>query len=111
MHIYPRSLLDARIDCGYTGRSGPNRLLDTHFTPDGVATARAPGPVLPRRCDMTDKREKHHRHEKKTGAVEDHNQRKRKRREKECEGYAYIEMVGWMDRREKCRRDDDRFRE
>lgn len=60
---------------------------------------------------MTDNREKHHQNESETRAVKDHNQRKTKRRERECEGYAYIEMVGWIDRREKCRRDDDRFNE
>ena len=34
-------------------------------------------------------------------------QRKMKRRQRECEGYAYIEMVGWIDRREILRRDED----
>jgi hypothetical protein len=29
------------------------------------------------------------------------------RRKKPCEGYAYISMVGWMDRREKTRRKED----
>ena len=43
------------------------------------------------------------------GAVKDDNHRKSERRDRECEGYCYIEMVGWMDRREKCRRDNDRF--
>lgn len=33
--------------------------------------------------------------------------RKYRRRTHECEGYAYIEMVGWMDRREKLRRNND----
>lgn len=33
--------------------------------------------------------------------------RKDHRRTHACEGYAYIEMVGWMDRREKIRRDND----
>lgn len=33
--------------------------------------------------------------------------RKDHRRTNECEGYAYIEMVGWMDRRERVRRDND----
>jgi len=60
---------------------------------------------------MTYKREEHHRDENKTGAAKDHNQRQTNRRERECEGYTYIEMVGWMDRREKCRRDDDRISE
>lgn len=60
---------------------------------------------------MTEKREKHHSHKNKTGAVKDQNQRKTNRREQECEGYAYIEMVGWIDRREKCRRNDDRISE
>ena len=43
------------------------------------------------------------------GAVMDNCQRKSERRNRKCEGYCYIEMVGWMDRREKCRRDGDRF--
>ncbi len=42
-------------------------------------------------------------------AVMDDNHRKSERRNITCEGYCYIEMVGWMDRREKCRRDNDRF--
>ena len=33
--------------------------------------------------------------------------RKDYRRTNESQGYAYIEMVGWMDRREKVRRDND----
>jgi hypothetical protein len=68
-------------------------------------------PGLPRRCEMTDKRKKNHHHEGKTLTAKDQNQRRTNRRERECEGYAYIEMVGWIDRREKCRRDDDRFTE
>ena len=36
-------------------------------------------------------------------------QRKSKRRQRECEGYAYIEMVGWIDRREILRREEDRL--
>ncbi len=32
--------------------------------------------------------------------------RKEERRKQECEGYCYIEMVGWMDRRECERRHD-----
>ena len=34
-------------------------------------------------------------------------QRKKKRRQRECEGYTYIQMVGWIDRREMLRRDED----
>ncbi len=34
-------------------------------------------------------------------------QRKIQRRQRECEGYTYIEMVGWIDRREMLRRDED----
>lgn len=33
--------------------------------------------------------------------------RENHRRTNECEGYAYIEMVGWMDRRERVRRNND----
>lgn len=33
--------------------------------------------------------------------------RRNHRRTNESEGYAYIEMVGWMDRREKIRRNND----
>lgn len=43
------------------------------------------------------------------GAVMDDNHRKSERRHIESEGYCYIEMVGWMDRREKCRRNNDSF--
>lgn len=42
-----------------------------------------------------------------TEAVPDNCQRKSERRSRKCEGYCYIEMVGWIDRREKCRREDD----
>ena len=34
-------------------------------------------------------------------------QRKSKRRQRKCKGYTYIEMVGWIDRREILRRDED----
>jgi hypothetical protein len=44
-----------------------------------------------------------------TGDFKDSCQRKTERRQRKCEGYCYIEMVGWMDRRETCRRDDDSF--
>jgi hypothetical protein len=33
--------------------------------------------------------------------------RQSKRRQRECKGYTYIEMVGWIDRREILRRDED----
>ena len=66
-------------------------------------------PDLRREDDMKDQREEQQRRENETRPVEDDNQRKIKRRERECEGYTYIEMVGWMDRREKCRREDDRI--
>jgi hypothetical protein len=36
------------------------------------------------------------------------NHRKGERRQKAGNGYAYISMVGWMDRREQTRRNDDR---
>lgn len=36
--------------------------------------------------------------------------RRRHRRTTESQGYAYIEMVGWMDRRERVRRNNDPFR-
>ncbi|MDJ0781820.1 MAG: hypothetical protein QNJ22_07595 [Desulfosarcinaceae bacterium] len=35
------------------------------------------------------------------------NRRKRERRIEKCEGYTYISMVGWMDRRCKKRRESD----
>lgn len=38
------------------------------------------------------------------------NHRKSERRQKAGNGYAYISMVGWMDRREQTRRNDDRNR-
>jgi hypothetical protein len=34
-------------------------------------------------------------------------QRKSKRRQHKCKGYTYIEMVGWIDRREMLRRHED----
>lgn len=37
--------------------------------------------------------------------------RKRQRRMKKSRGYAYISMVGWVDRREKIRRENDTFSE
>jgi hypothetical protein len=37
-------------------------------------------------------------------------QRKDERRKCECQGYCYIEMVGWMDRREKERRKDLQYK-
>jgi hypothetical protein len=35
------------------------------------------------------------------------NRRQSERRTHESKGYTYISMVGWMDRREKIRREDD----
>lgn len=40
---------------------------------------------------------------------EDANRRQIERRQQESKGCAYISMVGWMDRRRKCRREDDVF--
>jgi hypothetical protein len=37
----------------------------------------------------------------------DQERRKDHRRTNASQGYAYIEMVGWMDRREKIRRNND----
>jgi hypothetical protein len=39
--------------------------------------------------------------------TEDANRRRAERRIQESRGYTYISMVGWMDRREKKRREDD----
>jgi hypothetical protein len=38
---------------------------------------------------------------------EEANRRRVERRCQESKGYCYISMVGWMDRREKTRRQDD----
>jgi hypothetical protein len=38
---------------------------------------------------------------------EEANRRQTERRCQESKGYCYISMVGWMDRREKIRRQDD----
>ena len=38
---------------------------------------------------------------------EEDNRRRAQRRCQESRGYCYISMVGWMDRREKTRRQDD----
>lgn len=58
---------------------------------------------------MNKQQEEQQRRVNASGTATDNCQRKSERRHRECEGYCYIEMVGWMDRREKCRRDDDRF--
>jgi hypothetical protein len=42
-------------------------------------------------------------------ANEEANRRQTERRTHESKGYAYISMVGWMDRREKKRRQDDDY--
>lgn len=57
--------------------------------------------------DMQDQHIKKNRRLKasKRAAISD--QRKTKRRQRQCEGYTYIEMVGWIDRREILRRDED----
>ena len=50
------------------------------------------------------------RQDKKDNACDKPIQDKRRqdhRRTNESEGYAYIEMVGWMDRRERVRRNND----
>lgn len=44
-----------------------------------------------------------------TKIVKEDDRRKDERRKQACKGYCYIEMVGWMDRRERSRRDDDCF--
>lgn len=40
---------------------------------------------------------------------DDSNRRQGERRHQKSEGYAYISMVGWMDRRSKKRREDDDY--
>ena len=56
---------------------------------------------------MKDQQEEQQDRVNPTKAVKDKCQRQTERRKQKCEGYCYIEMVGWMDRREKLRRDDD----
>ena len=68
-------------------------------------------PNLRRECDMKDQQEEQQPCMNEDEAAMDKCQRRSERRSRKCEGYCYIEMVGWMDRREKCRRDDDRFNE
>ena len=48
---------------------------------------------------------------KENTCTETHQDERRQdhRRANECEGYAYIQMVGWMDRRERVRRNSDPF--
>lgn len=58
---------------------------------------------------MEDHSEKKQPRVNECAALMDKDKRKCERRKRECEGYAYIEMVGWIDRREKLRRDDDCF--
>jgi hypothetical protein len=51
-----------------------------------------------------------HRQEDNTPpATAENNRRRTERRIHESKGYAYISMVGWMDRREKKRRQDDDY--
>jgi hypothetical protein len=49
---------------------------------------------------------RHQTEESHSVEMED-NRRQTERRIHESKGYAYISMVGWMDRREKKRRQDD----
>ena len=51
------------------------------------------------------KKKNHRLNASKTKKIID--QRQSKRRQRKCEGYTYIEMVGWIDRREILRRDED----
>ncbi|WP_419658583.1 uncharacterized protein Dvar_74150 [Desulfosarcina variabilis str. Montpellier] len=56
-----------------------------------------------------EKKDKIQEHQKNGTGTEsgEKDRRKNHRRTHESQGYAYIEMVGWMDRREKLRRDSD----
>lgn len=56
---------------------------------------------------MQNQQEKQQAHENACPAAKAENKRKSERRKNECEGYVYIEMVGWIDRRECLRRNDD----
>ena len=58
---------------------------------------------------MKDLQEEMPRCVNKTKTAADKCRRISERRSQKCEGYCYIEMVGWMDRREKCRRNEDSF--
>jgi len=56
---------------------------------------------------MEDQREEQHGCSNGARAALESERRKEDRRKKSCEGYCYIEMVGWMDRRESVRRRDN----
>ncbi|BBO69884.1 hypothetical protein DSCA_38140 [Desulfosarcina alkanivorans] len=55
---------------------------------------------------MDDQREEQHVRTNGARAALESERRQEDRRKKSCEGYCYIEMVGWMDRRESLRRRD-----
>lgn len=58
---------------------------------------------------MKESQEQKQRREELSGEAMDTERRKNERREQESRGYAYIEMVGWMDRRERVRRGGNGF--
>lgn len=53
------------------------------------------------------KRQPHDQQQEKERAIPDNDRRGKDRRKDACEGYTYIQMVGWMDRRERARREGD----
>jgi hypothetical protein len=57
--------------------------------------------------NMKDQQEKKHNPLKASKTSKTIDQRKIERRQRKCEGYTYIQMVGWIDRREMLRRDED----
>ena len=56
---------------------------------------------------MKDRREEQRVRKNHARTATDDERRKEDRRKQECRGYCYIEMVGWMDRRESVRRKDN----
>jgi hypothetical protein len=59
--------------------------------------------------EMEAQREKRDVHFNGARAVSENERRKEERRQQPCEGYWYIQMVGWMDRRESVRRKDNHY--
>ena len=66
----------------------------------------SPVPGLRKGDEMKGQREERPIFVNGSQAAPENERRKEDRRKQACEGYWYIEMVGWMDRRESVRRKD-----
>jgi hypothetical protein len=72
-----------------------------------VFALQAPDARPAKEVEMKDKQPKSAPQKKRQPTFSSKERRKKERRKDACEGYAYIQMVGWMDRRERARRDND----